>query len=176
MDRRQAWEENYKKIKKQYPSVDQISWSDAVGRDIDAFASVLGDVIKAEGKRSRPGKRPSLSRSQAEEEFAKLSGANYSEVEFTQAFKALTRGRSVRGIANKVGISPSAVYKLQQGASPSFEQMEKIAAAYKKDPHYFLEYRVAYVLLVIESFLMDSPETATVWYSKLRSHKKLRLS
>jgi hypothetical protein len=46
--------------------------------------------------------------------------------------------------------------------------MEAIAAAYKKDPAFFLEYRIAFVLLHIDQFLQASPETATAWYVKMK--------
>ena len=174
-DRKQAWEENFKKIKEEFPSVGEISWSHAISQDSSAFASVLGDIIKAEGKRSRPGKRPSLSRPAAEEELSRLLGDNHSDLDFTRTFKALTHGRSVRGIANKVGIGQTTVHALLHGKSPSFEQMEKIAVAYKKDPSFFLEYRIAYVLLTIDQFLADSPETATNWFLKFKGRGRLKI-
>jgi len=174
MDRKQAWESNYSKIKQAFPSTGE-GWDSSVNLDLDAFASVLGDVIKAEGKRSRPGKRPSLSRAAAEDEYIKISGGSYSEVEFTRAFRALTHGRSVRGIANKVDIGQTVIHRLLHGGQPTFEHMEKIAKAYKKDPSYFLEYRIAYSLMAIEKFLMDSPETATVWYLKMRGRGSIKI-
>lgn len=167
VDRKEAWEKSYRKMKESYPLLEGVSWSTVLSYDSDTFSQVLGDVIKAEGKRSRPGKRPTLSRSLAESEFSKLSGASYSEYEFLRAFRALTHGRTVRGIANKVGLGQTTVHNLLNGQSPTFRQMESIAAAYNKDPSYFLEYRIAYSLRVIEKFLMDSPETATVWYLKM---------
>lgn len=171
VDRKKAWEDNYQQIKNQFPSVEHISWGRVLDVDSDAFVQVLGDVIKAEGKRSRPGKRPTLSRPVAEAELSKLSGTSYSELDFLRAFKALTHGRSVRGIAGKVDIKQTTVHKLLHGQPPTFEQMEKIAIAYKKDPSYFLEYRIAYVLLTVDKFLMDSPETATAWYLKMKAKR-----
>jgi hypothetical protein len=49
--------------------------------------------------------------------------------------------------------------------------MEQIAKAYKKHPSYFLEYRIAKTLVVIDSLLHDSPETATAWYLKFAKVK-----
>lgn len=169
--RRAPWEENIRKIKETYPSVGSLDWSRAM--DSDAFAHVMGDLLKAEGKRSRPGKRPALSRPLAEAELAKLSGDSYAESDFKTAFRALTYGRSIRGIANKVGLQKDYVHRLLNGTSqPSFEAMEKIAQAYRKDPSYFLEYRIAYVLMVMDQYLTDSPETATVWYLRMKGKKK----
>lgn len=172
-DRKQAWDERYKEIIEKFPSVDDISWAEALKQDSGAFASVLGDVIKAEGKRSRPGKRPSLSRPDAENELSRLVGDSHSDADFTATFKAMTHGRSVRGISNKVDIGQTTVHALLHGKRPTFEQMEKIAIAFRKEPSFFLEYRIALVLLTIDSFLSDSPETATNWYMKLKGSGKL---
>jgi len=46
--------------------------------------------------------------------------------------------------------------------------MEKIAEVYNRKPSYFLEYRIAKVLISIEFFLTQNPETATVWFSKVK--------
>lgn len=172
-DRRAVWEENLRKAKEQYPSISSLDWSRALGHDPDVFAHVLGDVIRAEGKRSRPGKRPALERSLAESEYAKISGSSYSEVAFKDAFKALTHGRSLRNIAHKCGLQKDHVHRLLRGdVAPTFEVMEKVAQAFRKDPSYFVEYRVNYVLFVIERYLSDSPETATVWYTKMKGKKR----
>jgi transcriptional regulator with XRE-family HTH domain len=61
------------------------------------------------------------------------------------------------------------VHRLLNGTvQPSLETMEKIAKAFRKDPSYFVEYRVAFVLISIDKYLSDSPETATVWYHKMK--------
>lgn len=168
MTDKETWEERRTKIKAQFPSTDLISWGKALQNDNEVFALVLGDLIKAEGKRSRPGKRPSLSRPLAEAELLRLAGEDYSSAPFLRTFRALTFGRSVRGIANKTGLGQTTVQRLLHGAEPSFSHMEKIAAAYKKHPSYFLEYRIAYVGMVIDGYLREHPETATVWYLKMR--------
>ena len=167
MSKKADWEARYEKIKEQYPVVGA-DWS-RLGFESDIFVDIMGDVIKAEGKRSRPGKRPALDRQAAETELARLSGDGYSEYEFDKAFRILTNGRSIRGIANKVGLDKSYVHRLLRGDTrPSLEAMEKIAVAYRKDPSYFLEYRISMVLMMIEGFLKDSPETATSWYLGLK--------
>lgn len=167
-DRKAAWQANFERIKEVYPDVN-FDWNKSLGFESDVFVDLLSDVIKAEGKRSKPGKRPSLSRQVAESELARLSGEDYSEYEFQKAFQILTRGKSVRGIAHKVGIDKSQVHRLLTGAAkPSFEAMEKIAAAYKKHPSFFVEYRTYIVLMLIEQFMKGSPETATAWYVALK--------
>jgi len=166
IDRKAAWYENIQKVKANYPSLNDADWGRS---NQDAFTHVMGDLLKSEGKRSRPGKRPALDRSIAEGELAKLTGSSYSETDFRNAFKALTHGRSIRGIAHKCGMHKDQVHRLLNGTvQPSLETMEKIAKAFRKDPSYFVEYRVAFVLISIDKYLSDSPETATVWYHKMK--------
>lgn len=168
-DRRAAWEDNLRKVKETYPNIDSLDWARAMRADQDVFTSVLGDILKAEGKRSRPGKRPTLDRGTAVAELEKLSGQSYTELPFDAAFKALTYGRSIRSIANKTGIQKDHVHRLLQGkVQPTFEVMEKVAEAFRKDPSYFIEYRVAFVLMSIDKYLTSNPDTATVWYLKMR--------
>ena len=168
-DRKAAWEENLRKVKENYPNIDNLDWARAIRADQDVFANVLGDILKAEGKRSRPGKRPTLDRSAAVAELEKISGQSYTELPFDAAFKSLTYGRSIRNIAHKTGIQKDHVHRLLQGkVQPTFEVMEKVAEAFRKDPSYFVEYRVAFVLMSIDKYLTSNPDTATVWYLKMR--------
>ena len=167
-DRRAVWEQNLEKVKKEYPSTNNSDWMRAIQLDRDVFTDVLGDVLKTKGKRSKPGKRPVLDRAVAHEELLKLSGQSYSELPFQQSFKALTYGRSIRSIAAKTEIQKDHVHRLLKGTvKPTFEVMEKIAEAFSKDPSYFIEYRVSYVLLMMDSYLSNNPESATIWFRKL---------
>jgi len=173
MARKNSWDEKYLKIKAQYPEVEMTSWSSVFSRDIDVFARLLGDMLKADGRGSTPGKRPQVSRADGLEKLNKLAGSDYSELEFHDAFRALSYGLSVRKIANKTNLSKSHIQLLlTEKSSPSFEAMEKIAEGFGKKPTFFLEYRVAKVMALVESFLFDSPETATAWYHKMFGVKR----
>ena len=46
--------------------------------------------------------------------------------------------------------------QLTGSRTPSFQSMEIIAAAFSKDPSFFLEYRVGYILSVVSKFLYDT--------------------
>lgn len=162
------WKSKLAEISAQYPEMNS-NWTDTAVAGGDAFIDIIGDVIKAGGKRSGPGKRPALSRQHAEEELQRLIGQDYSYQEFHLAFKALTKGASIRGVANKVGLDKTLVHRLlRDQAVPSMEVMEQIAAGYRKHPSYFLEYRIAFCLSAIEQYLFSAPETSVVWFSKIR--------
>jgi transcriptional regulator with XRE-family HTH domain len=169
MTKKIPWEVKYKRIIKQYPEVSDLNWSRVMREESDIFARLLGDVLKSEGRGSKPGKRPQLDRSEALNRLAKLSGEDFSEYDFATTFRNLTAGRSIRNIAHKTGLGTSYVHRLLSGnADPSFETMEKIAEAFRKNPSYFLEYRIAIILVVLDGMFTDSPETATAWYLKLK--------
>lgn len=102
------------------------------------------------------------------ERLAKVGDEDFSEFGFHETFTYLTRGTSIRGVAAKTGLGKSYIQRLLQGdADPSYAVMEQIAKAYKKHPSFFLEYRIAHTLVILDDFLRSSPETATSWYLKL---------
>lgn len=181
MSRKEDWEVRYRKIKEHYPSVEDFKWSGALDYDPDVFTQVMNDLLKAEGKRSRPGKRPTLSRDVAENELAKLSGADFSEYPFGRALQALISAlppevQTYRSLSARTGCNKDYLVKYVKGTLlPSFSDIEKIAASFNKDPSYFLEYRTAYVLMAVDKYLMGNPEIATVWHLKLKGRPKLKV-
>jgi hypothetical protein len=172
MAKKIPWEEKYRRIVSQYPEVVDVNWSELLRSDGDVFARLLGDVLKSGSRGSKPGKRPTLDRREALERLAKVGDEDFSEFGFHETFSYLTQGTSIRGVAAKTGLGKSYVQRLlAQDTDPSFAVMEQIAKAYKKHPSYFLEYRIAKTLVVIDSLLHDSPETATAWYLKFAKVK-----
>ena len=180
-ERKENWNKSYKEIKTKFPHVDSLNWDLALESDPKLFTSLLNDLLKAEGKRSRPGKRPTLDRNIAESEFAKIKALDFSDQPFPIAFKALTHGRSIRNICHKTGLDRSYVHRLLGGRNqepitlPSFEAMEKIATAFGKEPSYFMEYRQAFILFALDRFLTDAPETSVLWFNKLRGAGKIKV-
>lgn len=173
MAKKIPWEIKYKRIIKQYPNVREMSWSKALNEEGDIFARLLGDVLKSEGRGSKPGKRPQLDRAEALTRLAKLSGEDFSDVDFRSTFRNLTNGRSLSNIAHKTGLGRSYVQRLLNGtADPSFETMERIAEAFRKNPSYFIEYRIATVVVILHDMFVESPETATSWYLKLKGMRE----
>jgi transcriptional regulator with XRE-family HTH domain len=172
MAKKIPWEDKYKRIISQYPEVVDVNWSSVMRQDSDVFARLLGDVLKSGSRGSKPGKRPSLDRGEALDRLAKVADEDFSEFDFQDTFRHLSQGLSVRGISAKTGLGKSYVQRLLQGqADPSFATMEQIAKAFKKHPSFFIEYRIAKTLVVIDSLLRDSPETATSWYLKFSKVK-----
>lgn len=179
--RSETWHKRYKEIKEEFPSVAKVDWDTALDFDPTLLSSLLADLLKAEGRRTRPGKRPPLDRQLAETELAKVTSSDYSEYPFGVAFKALVHGRSIRNIAHKTGLDRTQVHRLLGGRSgeapllPSFETMAQIAKSFNRDPSYFLEYRTAHILFALDNFFQENPETATVWFKKLKTAGKIKV-
>jgi hypothetical protein len=164
---RLTWEERHASLQHEFPLID---WDEAARVDPHVFSDLMEDVLRAEGKRSMPGKRPALSRQVAESEYARLTQQDYSEIDFTSSFRALVAGQSVkstRGLAHKTGISKDRICELLNGRPPTMEQMEKIAAGFRKNPEYFMEYRANRVVERVWRYLMASPEVSATWYRRL---------
>lgn len=164
-----TWEEKKKRIEEKHPDALNASWVEALREEPDMFAKIIGDIIRSSGGSSRPGKRPTLDRAEASAVLSKLMGEDYSEYQFVETFQILVGDDSMRKVAKRTGLALSFVHKLLNGvAHPSYETLEKIAIAYGKEPSFFLEYRIGFVLAVVDDFLSSSPETATAWYQKMR--------
>ena len=136
---KRSWQEKYDEILKRFPSIEGTDWGSSFRRDSDLFTTILSDLLKAEGRGSRPGKRPSLSKSEAVNQLARIAQSDFSDTDFYTTFTALVGNRSVRSVANKTGLGKSYVYQLlNKERVPSFSTMEKIAIGFKKDPSFFL--------------------------------------
>jgi transcriptional regulator with XRE-family HTH domain len=164
-----VWAERLKIIHKQFPSVGGLDWRKSFSADPTLAGRIIGDIIKADlAEPGRPGKRAAVDRHLAEQRLRELLGEDYTMSPFNEAFKVLTKGKSIRAVAAKTGIDRNQVYRLLEGkATPDAWAMEQIAKAFNKQPGYFLEYRVAYVTAFVTSQLLDSPESSVFFFRKL---------
>lgn len=164
-----AWGDRSKVIKDLYPSTALLDWYEVFYQDPVILGRIVNDIIKLDQSRSgKPGKRPSLDEEGASDRLRKLRDDDHTTLPFVDAFRLLMADRSVRAMAAKVDIDKSFVHRLMKGdADPTLEIMEKISKAFNKHPSYFVEYRIGYVLAMIDHKLMQSPETSVVLYNKL---------
>ncbi len=168
-DDKMPWKQRVEVIHRQFPSVDQLDWNSVFKTDPAILGRIVNDIIKQEQARpGTPGKRPSLDPQVASQRIQELAGEDYSLLGFHDAFNNLKGTRSIRHVADKVGLDKSLVLKLLHGKiNPTMEHMETIASGFKKQPGYFHEYRVAYVLSMMFALMNDGPESAIVQYRKL---------
>jgi hypothetical protein len=166
--KKMPWPERYKLISEQFPRAVQLDWHEAF-KDIEVYGRLIRDISKIDDDNpGRSGPRPALDRKTAEQRYKEMLRVDYSEYEFQDAFRILAQGRSIRSLAAKTGLDRNMVQKLLAGKrEPDIQIMEQIAAAFKKRPAYFLEYRVMYVLGALEGRMLSAPEMTVDLYKKL---------
>ena len=156
------WDKKIHQIRETYPDVRNIDWGEILRTEPEIFRPVAGDVAKSTVSKKDKGIKS------AAQSLAQLTNSDYSEVAFVDALNALWGDRSISDMVHKTKISKEIIYHMKRGTRhPSFQEMEQIAKSFGKDPSFFLEYRIGKVLAAIDSYLRRSPETATVWHSKV---------
>jgi len=167
--RKVPWQERVKLIHDVFPSTTQMDWRKAFN-DIDLFGRILRDILKVDQTSpGRSGPRPVLDRKKATERLRQFMGADFSDAIFAQAFRELCGDKSVRGVAAKTGLEKTMVQNLLTGKrQPDVQIMEQVAESFKKDPSYFFEYRVAYVLAALGDKMAGAPEMTVDLYKRLR--------
>lgn len=167
--KKRSWEARRKLIEDRFPSVATLDWKKAFDRDMDLFADILRDILKADAAApGRSGPKPAVDYRQGVTRFRQLVDEDYSMLPFDEALASLQGSLSVSGLAHKVGLSRPTVYRLLTGAKhPSLEEMELIARAFKKAPSYFHAYRVSALAAALAQRLDEIPEASVNWYMKM---------
>lgn len=167
------WGERYALICSHFPSAERLDWRQAF-KDIDVWGRVIYDMLWQDQKEEWDGVgiRPGFDMPRGREKLRQWMGNDYSFVPFTQAFCTLAGNRSYRHLASKLNISAHYVWKLKNGTSqPDLYMMERIAVAFKKEPSYFLEYRIAYILGAIGDQMDLAPEISVDLYRQISRAK-----
>lgn len=172
MSRRQRdWQATLDRIEREVPGTKEVDWASLFKADPKILGDLVNDVIKINiSEKGRPGKRSAQSAEDIEEDLKKLTGEDYAVRPFPEALKAAMGGRSIRHVASQAHLDKMTVHRLLQGrgAPATAEQIEWLAKAVKKDPSYFMEYRVLYVCSVVYQIMMMSSEAATIQFNKLK--------
>lgn len=166
-----SWKERADLIEKFFPSVNQLDWDKVYAQDPTIAGKIINEIIKTDtADRTKPGKRPHLDPSVADQHFRKLVGDEYSIRPFNEALTILKGSMSIRRLADHVGLDKCMIHDFLRGISrPKVEHIEKVAKAFNKNPEYFLEYRVAYINSFIAEKFYEAPESSVVFFKKLRS-------
>lgn len=164
-----SWTERVGVIHKQFPSTTNLDWKKAFDEDLDLFGRIIRDILKLDQvEPGRSGPRPALEMMQAHRSLRALSGDDYATVPFREAYRALTHGRSLRGLSAKTSLAKSRLHRLMTGEiEPTFDDMEKIAGAFKKHASYFAEWRAGFVTAIVNDRLAQAPEASIVYYDRL---------
>lgn len=165
------WEERRALINQEFPSTVKLDWYRAF-EDIDLFGRILRDILKIEQARpGRSGPRPVLDRETAQVRLRQMMGQDFTELDFTEAVYVLSGGVSQRELAAKVGLDRNLLQRIFSGKRvPDLYTMEVFAEYFGKDPSYFLEYRMAYVLSALGEKMSSAPEMTIDLYKRLTGH------
>lgn len=167
--KRIPWVERSELIKKRFPSTARLDWYEVFRQDPAILGKIVNDIIKLDQARSgKPGKRPSLEENDAQDKLRKLQDEDYSDMEFVPTLKLLAGTRSIRALSRKISLEKSYVHKLLTSKiEPPVQVIEQIAEAFGKHPSFFLEYRIYYVLAMLNHKLTQSPESSIIFYNRL---------
>ncbi len=166
------WDDTVARLYREIPAAENVDWEGLFRDDPKILGSLINDIIKVSvSKRGRPGKRSASSEADVAADLRKLTNTDYAEDAFPKALRFAMGGKSLRQTALLANIDKMTLHRLLkgQGVPVSAFQMECIAAALKKDPSYFVEYRAAFICNCIYKILCDNPESAAVFYKKLKS-------
>jgi hypothetical protein len=168
LKKRVPWEDRLKLIEQEFPGALTADFN-VVLRDNDIFARVLKDVLKVDQiEPGRAGPRPNLDYERGMRTWREMTGQDFSEQPFTEAFKLLARNDSFTVMARKTRISRSRVVRLWHGLiPPTVDDLRDIASAYGKKPAFFAEYRSEFILAAIAARLSVETEMTIALYRKL---------
>lgn len=172
MSRRQRdWQSTLDRIEREVPGTKEVDWISLFKADPKILGDLVNDVIKVNiSEKGRPGKRSAQSAEDIEEDLRKLTGEDYAVRAFPEALREAMGGRSIRHVATQAHLDKMTVHRLLngKGAPPTAEQIEWLAKAVRKDPAFFLEYRILYVCSVMYQMMMTSSEAATIQFNRLK--------
>jgi transcriptional regulator with XRE-family HTH domain len=167
-------EERRRLIAEKFPSTQTLNWERAFSNNIELLGRILQDILKVDvAPTGRPGPRPSLDRTTAEPELERLLGKDpsahpYTILPFPEAFRLLVKGRSIRHLENKLGVSKSQLHRWLAGAVvPTSDQMERVAMVFEKHPSYFPEYRAARIAGIVGDQLANDPDASIRIYERI---------
>jgi len=168
-DEKMPWQERFKAIKKTFPTVETLDWNKVFRDDPAIMGRIVNDVLKIDqAEPGRPGKRPALNIERAELKLRQIRGEDYTVLPFVSALELARADKSIRSLAHSSGLPKSTIHRLVEGkAHPTVEQIEAISKGLRKDPSYFMEYRVAFVVASMVELFSRSPESTVVQYEKL---------
>jgi hypothetical protein len=152
-----------------YPSVERPEFT----RHLDAHPEIMGaifrDILRFDNDRDPAGRRSTPELSHGIETLRELMGDRYSMDPFGFSLQRLAAGRSSAMLAARTGLSRSTIQRLRTGAmGPTKGHIEAVAAAFGKDPLWFVEYRAMLLAEMVAAEALRNPERSAAMVGKLR--------
>lgn len=165
-----TWSDRKKVIQEKFPSTVELDWERVFRSDPHILGQLINDILKVDlAVPGRPGKRPALDSKAAGERLRRMVGDDYTALPFVDAVYILMGDHSVLWLAQKTGLNKSHVYRIMSGhVTPTMDNVETVAKAFGKDPSYFTEYRLYYILGVMSRKLESMPDSTVGFYKRMK--------
>jgi len=142
-------------------------WMRRMRRDPDLFTQLLSDIYREtraeqarRARKARIGRRPKVIDG-ALNQLWDMVTPNYSNDRFPEAIGAVVGDLTPEQVAKRTGLSVNAYQHMLAGEGLEMWRLEALARAFEFSPSYFLEWRQAYVLTVVQELLELQPGLAT---------------
>lgn len=157
-------------ISEQFPAVDKLDWERAFSDDFGLLGTLIRDILRLDvPDPGKSGPRPVLELEEGMAALHRLLKDDFGTLPFHQSLEVLRGQLSLRGLANKTGLSKTQVARLLGGeVSPTPDEMQRVADAFRKHPSYFMEWRASAVAAAIVARLLNAPEASISAYSQIR--------
>ena len=173
---------DFEKAARLYPSVymDEQGWIEVFNQNQDIMWAIVGDIydaVKTEQEKDagirRMGRRPARQATSMDEVYATVFPQQYSMDPFPTAFAKLIDGRSQRAFAMKIPCSQGTISRLLSGQmAPDLTMLERIAAAGKVPPYFFVEYRALLVGQMVTQVLLAQPNMGVTAMKRIRAGRR----
>lgn len=173
---------DFAKAKELYPStqMNEAEWLQVFDANPDVMWQILGDIydiVKAEEEKERGirsmGRRPARKGVSLQQLYATVFPPTYSNEPFAQALSSLMVGKSQRQFAMKVPCNQSTLSRMMSGQmQPDLLMLERIAAAAKVNPHYFMEWRAHYLGQLVTRILLERPNMSITALRNVRGARR----
>ncbi len=171
---------DFNKAKQQFPSTSmgEPEWMAFFDTPAGAHAMgrILGDIydaVKAEEEKAkgihRMGRRPRREGS-IEDVYSTVFPQTYTMDPFPEAMLKLLNGRSHRQFAPRVPVHQTTMSRLMRGEiKPDLPMLERIAAACKVQPGYFVEYRAMFVGQLLTRVFTERPNMGVAAFRQVKT-------
>lgn len=152
-----------------------MTWEERLKDQPDILWSIIGDIVKIMKSTDSPrrvGRRPSVDGMSMDELWKLLYPEQFTMDPFPIALRDLMErtGTSERALARKIPCSQPMINRWVRGLRKiSLGDLERIAAALRVPPSYFVEYRARKFASLVESHFMANPNASIAVAKALKS-------
>lgn len=154
---------------RRFPHLTDFDWGKVFLDNTELFGAIIRDMMRLGAERKHTwGPRDMPDEAEGRELLRQWRGEDYSLFTFDDTFAAMTAGMSQRQIAHKTGLDRNMVRRLTDGRmDPDRWVLETIAKAFRKQPSFFMEYRLLYIANALLDRMQTWPESSVSVYRKL---------